>query len=164
LYHSRNINDIRGRRYELIVCAGARAEKWKANQDPETDRGNLQVLCDALQDAHAHKLLLISTVDVYPVPIGVDEETPIDCARATADSRVSQPCIQPLPDPAGRTHSRSTVRFPLTACDATRWRRWLPLPQGSAGGRPVPIRGCGKAEGCGMKLAVSNLAWPVESD
>ena len=87
LYHSRNINDIRGRRYELIVCAGARAEKWKANQDPETDRGNLQVLCDALQDAHAHKLLLISTVDVYPVPIGVDEETPIDCARATAYGR-----------------------------------------------------------------------------
>src|SRR5205823_8379380 len=66
--------------------------------------------------------------------------------------------------PAGRTHSRSTVRFPLTACDATRWRRWLPLPQGSASGRPVPVRGCGKAEGCSMKLAVSNLAWPVESD
>jgi nucleoside-diphosphate-sugar epimerase len=87
LYHSRNIDEIRGRRYDTIVCAGARAEKWKANQDPEADRRNLRVLTDALQEARAQRVILISTVDVYPAPVGVDERTPIDPAQATAYGR-----------------------------------------------------------------------------
>jgi nucleoside-diphosphate-sugar epimerase len=87
LYHSRNIADIRGRRYERLVCAGARAEKWKANQDPEGDRRGLRVLTDALEHVEARQVILISTVDVYPEPVGVDEDTPIDAARATAYGR-----------------------------------------------------------------------------
>jgi nucleoside-diphosphate-sugar epimerase len=87
LYHSRNIADIRGRRYDCLVCAGARAEKWKANQDPEGDRRGLRVLTDAVEHVQARQVVLISTVDVYPEPVGVDEDAAIDAARATAYGR-----------------------------------------------------------------------------
>ena len=44
LYNSSNIDDIAGRAFDLIVCAGARAEKWKANADPERDLANIESL------------------------------------------------------------------------------------------------------------------------
>src|SRR5262249_17224837 len=68
LYHHRNIADIRGRRYDTVVCAGARAEKWKANQAPEADREGIRALTDALEHVAARRFILISTVDVYPQP------------------------------------------------------------------------------------------------
>lgn len=77
-YDSSNIESIRGRRYELLVCAGARAEKWRINADPERDAAELERLRGALAAVEAERLLLVSTVDVYPEPAGVDEESPID--------------------------------------------------------------------------------------
>jgi nucleoside-diphosphate-sugar epimerase len=74
-YHSRNIQEIAGRDFELLVCAGAPAEKWKANKEPVADRENLQKLKDALRQCRAEKFVLISTVDVYREPRGVDENT-----------------------------------------------------------------------------------------
>lgn len=82
LYNSRNIDEIRGREFELLVCSGAPAEKWKANRDPEQDRASLKRLTDALADVRATKVVLISTVDVYPTPVGVDEDSPIDESAA----------------------------------------------------------------------------------
>src|SRR3954462_10163963 len=76
LYHSRNIDEIRGRSYDLVVCAGARAEKWKANQDPETDRAAIARLSRPLAEARRGVGVLISTIDVYPEPVAVDEDTP----------------------------------------------------------------------------------------
>jgi nucleoside-diphosphate-sugar epimerase len=87
LYHSRNIADIRGRRFDTVVCAGARAEKWKANQNPAADLHNIQSLADALEHVVAGRFVLISTVDVYPRPVGTDEESPIDPVCATAYGR-----------------------------------------------------------------------------
>lgn len=86
-YNSRNIDEIAGRHYELIVCAGAPAEKWKANKDPDADLAALGRLMRPLSSATASKVVLISTVDVYPVPIGVDERTVIDAARSTPYGR-----------------------------------------------------------------------------
>ena len=77
LYHSSNIEGIAGRSYDLIVCAGAPAEKWRANADPDGDRERLQRLMRPLLRAKAMQLVLISTVDVYPTPRGVDETTEI---------------------------------------------------------------------------------------
>jgi nucleoside-diphosphate-sugar epimerase len=74
-YNSRNIQDIAGREFELLVCAGAPAEKWKANKEPVADRENLQKLKDALKKCSAQKFVLISTVDVYREPRNVDENT-----------------------------------------------------------------------------------------
>jgi len=77
-FHSRNIEDIAGREYDLIVCAGAPAVKWKANKEPEADLANLERLMHALGRAKAKQVVLISTVDVYPEPCDVDENTPVD--------------------------------------------------------------------------------------
>ena len=82
LYNSTNIEDIAGRSYDVIVCSGAPAEKWKANKEPDRDREVLGRLTDALVRAEARKVVLISTVDVYPVPSGVDEATVIDEEQA----------------------------------------------------------------------------------
>ena len=79
-YNSRNIEEIAGKRYDLVVCAGAPAVKWKANQEPEADRAAIARLESALGAAAIAELVLVSTVDVYPAPVGVDESTRIDPA------------------------------------------------------------------------------------
>lgn len=76
-YNSKNIESIRSRRFDLIVCAGAPAVKWLANKEPEADLANLQRLKQNLAECRADRFLLISTVDVYGRPQGVDERTPI---------------------------------------------------------------------------------------
>lgn len=77
-YNSKNINEIQGKHYSLIVCAGAPAVKWKANQQPAEDWTNLQSLIKNLENVSADEFVLVSTVDVYQVPVNVNEETPID--------------------------------------------------------------------------------------
>jgi dTDP-4-dehydrorhamnose reductase len=78
LYNSTNISSIRGKNYDLVVCAGAPAAKWKANQDPELDWANLQMLMGHLDQVKADKFILISTVDVFQMPPPVDEATLVD--------------------------------------------------------------------------------------
>jgi len=73
LYRSTDIERIGGRRYDTIWCAGAPAEKWRANRDPAADRANLRRLFDALLAAEARRVVLISTVDVFGIPVGVTE-------------------------------------------------------------------------------------------
>lgn len=76
-FNSSNIEDIAGRSFDLVVCAGAPAEKWKANAHPERDLANIERLAGAIERANARHVLLISTVDVFTTPIGVDERSPI---------------------------------------------------------------------------------------
>jgi hypothetical protein len=76
-YNSRNIDDIRGQRFNRLVCAGATAAKWIANQNPEDDLASIQRLTSALEQVEAHEFILVSTVDVFSDPIGVLEDTPI---------------------------------------------------------------------------------------
>lgn len=78
LYNSSNIHEMRGRSYSLVVCAGVSALKWRANQDPAADRNAIRSLLDVLGTVSADRLILVSTIDVYPVPAGVDES--YDCA------------------------------------------------------------------------------------
>jgi nucleoside-diphosphate-sugar epimerase len=77
-YNSKNIDTINGKHYELVVCAGVPAAKWIANRDPIKDRENIDRLSQQLASMKADKFILISTVDVYPVPVDVDEGSPID--------------------------------------------------------------------------------------
>src|SRR5262245_39116175 len=77
LYRSTDIGELAGRSYDTIVCSGAPAEKWKINQAPEADRENLARLRDALAASRAERMILISTVDVFGRPVGVDEGTPV---------------------------------------------------------------------------------------
>src|SRR5947209_7600902 len=81
LYHSTNIARIEGRHFDLVVCAGLPAAKWLANQDPTSDLANVQSLMKSLKTITAERFLLISTVDVYHQPAGVDEDSPIDATH-----------------------------------------------------------------------------------
>lgn len=78
VYNRSNIEEITGREFDLVVCAGAPAEKWRANQDPQADLAGIRRLQKALDRARAERAVLISTIDVYPEPCGVDEATAID--------------------------------------------------------------------------------------
>lgn len=73
-FNSRNIEQIAGRQFDLVVCCGAPAEKWRANTEPEQDRANIDRLTSALAGSTTKQLVLISTVDVFRNPIEVDEE------------------------------------------------------------------------------------------
>jgi nucleoside-diphosphate-sugar epimerase len=79
-FHSKTIEDIIGRKYDLLVVSGMPAAKWIANRDPDADRAVLDRLWSCLTQAEADTVVIMSTVDVYPVPVGVDEESPIDPA------------------------------------------------------------------------------------
>lgn len=78
LYRSTNIGEIDGRPFDTVVCAGATAQKWIANRDPETDRKRIEGLIAHLKTIQCETFVLISTVDVFKDPLGVDEGTPID--------------------------------------------------------------------------------------
>lgn len=80
LFNSSNIDELRGSDFDEIVCAAPAAEKWKANADPESDLRSIARLETALSETTARRFILISTIDVYPVPREVDERTGIDDA------------------------------------------------------------------------------------
>lgn len=78
LYRSSDIHDIRGQSFDHVVCAGVQAMKWWANLHPEEDRAGIDKLLEPLSRVKAGRFTLISTIDVYPAPRGVDEDSPIE--------------------------------------------------------------------------------------
>ena len=78
LYRSTTIGDIEGKVFDTVVCAGAPAQKWIANREPEADSRIINSLMAHLKTIQCKTFVLISTVDVFKSPIGVDEDTPVD--------------------------------------------------------------------------------------
>lgn len=78
LYRSTNMDDIDNRTFDMVVCAGAPAQKWIANKDPQGDREKIEGLIEHLKTIKCEKFILISTVDVFHNSVGADEETPVD--------------------------------------------------------------------------------------
>lgn len=81
LYNSKNINNIKGKKYDLIVSAGTTSLRWKADFEPDVDWQNIEKLINCLKHVEADHFILISTVDVYPKPFAVDEDTIITQER-----------------------------------------------------------------------------------
>ncbi len=77
-FRSTNIGDIAGRTFDLVVCAGAPAQKWIANQDPAADRKQIDALIEHLGTVQCNTFVQISTVDVFKDPMGVDEASQVD--------------------------------------------------------------------------------------
>lgn len=78
LYRSTNIGEIEGKTFDHVVCAGAPAQKWIANREPEADRKNIEQLITHLSTIKCQQFILISTVDVFQNPVGVNEDTAIE--------------------------------------------------------------------------------------
>lgn len=84
LYRSTNILDIEGQSFDTVICAGAPAQKWIANREPEADRQQIARLITHLGSMSCKTFVLISTVDVFNDPCGVDESSKVDesCLQA----------------------------------------------------------------------------------
>ena len=83
-YNSKNIGDAFGTHPDLLVYAGLRAEKYLANHEPEKDLERIREAFDNICKIGPKELVLISTSDVYKVPVGVDEDTPVDTTELHA--------------------------------------------------------------------------------
>ncbi len=80
-YNSKNIETIKGRGFDKLVCSATPATKWLANKEPEQDWQSIQRLMEALVTVTAKQFFLISTVDVFQQPAGVDENSLVPTDR-----------------------------------------------------------------------------------
>nr|WP_315445832.1 pyridine nucleotide transhydrogenase [uncultured Pseudomonas sp.] len=78
LYRSTNIGEIDNQTFDTVVCAGAPAQKWIANREPQADLQKIQELIAHLRTVKCDTFILISTVDVFKTPVGVDEDSNVD--------------------------------------------------------------------------------------
>ena len=85
-YNSKNIAEAFGSEPDLLVYAGIRAEMFTANHFPEKDLVNIQEAIENIKKINPKKLVLISTISVYPVFEG-DETSPLDDNDGTAYGR-----------------------------------------------------------------------------
>ncbi len=77
LYNSKNIDEAAGTGPELLVYAGLRAEKFLANSAPEKDLALIYQAEENIRRIEPERVVLISTIDVFKTPRGVDENTEI---------------------------------------------------------------------------------------
>jgi hypothetical protein len=73
LVNRANLSVLRGRHLGRLVCAGLPAAKWIANKEPKADKANIDTLCRVLDTVTAERVVIVSTIDVYPVNSGADE-------------------------------------------------------------------------------------------
>jgi NAD-dependent epimerase/dehydratase family protein len=111
LYNTANIDQIRGRSYDLVVTAASRADSHRINHHGAEDLAEIDAYVALLSTADIAQLVLVSTVCIYPGtaspgahPNGPDEETPLSPAGLT-------------PYGANRLHMEQVLadRFPTLA-------------------------------------------------
>ena len=78
VYNSKNIQDAYGTNPDLLIYAGLRAEKYLANNAPEKDMELIYQAEENITKIDPKRLVLISTIDVFKNPKGVDENSVID--------------------------------------------------------------------------------------
>ena len=76
-YNSKNIQEAYGTEPDLLIYAGLRAEKYLANNAPEKDMELIYQAEENITKIAPKKLVLISTIDVFKNPMGVDENSDI---------------------------------------------------------------------------------------
>lgn len=77
-FNSKNIQEAFGLNPDILVYSGVRAEKFLANSEPEKDFFIIEEAISNIKKINPKKVILISTVDVYPVAFNVNEEADID--------------------------------------------------------------------------------------
>ena len=87
MFRSTNIEEAYGGKPDLLVYSGVRAEMFLANQNPEADLAIIQDAIENIKKIAPKKLVLISTIAVYPEPKKVDEAAQICTDKLTAYGR-----------------------------------------------------------------------------
>lgn len=83
-YNSKDIMEAYGMRPDLLVYAGVRAEKYLANEAPEADMASVRQAEENIERIQPQKLVLISTVDIFKHPKGVDERSLVELEGLSA--------------------------------------------------------------------------------
>lgn len=78
LFHSKNIQEAYGQKPDLLVYSGVPAEMFLANQDPQADYQRMIDAMENIEKIAPKKVVLISTIAVYPDTHGVNEDTEIE--------------------------------------------------------------------------------------
>lgn len=81
LCSSKNIQEAYGKRPQLLVYAGVRAEKYLAAHEPQKDLAHILQAEENIAQIQPEKLVLISTIDVYGTAQHFDETSQIDAAK-----------------------------------------------------------------------------------
>ena len=76
-FSSKNIADSFGGKPNLLIYSGITAEKYLANKDPKRDKQVIDTGFENIKKIQPRKLVLISTIEVYQNPNGVNENTSI---------------------------------------------------------------------------------------
>ena len=66
-YNSKNIEEIKGKEFDLVVCAATTAVKWKSNKNPREDYRAIIELIKCLDTIKFNKFVLkvYSTFDLF---------------------------------------------------------------------------------------------------
>lgn len=78
IYNSKNIEEAFGTKPDILIYSGLRAEKYLANNNPEKDMELIKQAENNIARIKPKRLVLVSTIDVFKTPVGVDERSPID--------------------------------------------------------------------------------------
>jgi len=84
LFRSGNITEAYGKKPELLVYSGVRAEMFLANQDPLADLKNIETAIANIDAIAPKECVLISTIAVYPDTHNADEDFEIDASALSA--------------------------------------------------------------------------------
>ena len=83
-YNSKNIDEAFGTEPDLLVFSGIRAEMFTANNYPDKDYASIIEAYNNIVKINPKRLVLISTISVYPDLTQGDEQTDIDEPALTA--------------------------------------------------------------------------------
>ena len=66
LYNSKNIKEAKNKEFDYVYLSCVPAVKWLANKNPENDINVINELIDVIRTIKCKKIILISTIDIYP--------------------------------------------------------------------------------------------------
>lgn len=88
VYDSQNMEKAYGLEPEVLIYAGVCAEKYLANNAPEQDLEQILEAEKNIKAINPQRLVLISTIDVYSNPVGVDEkDSPLSDGKGGKEDR-----------------------------------------------------------------------------
>ena len=83
VYNTANVGGIRGRTYDLVVSAAGRADSHRINEHGDADRAEIEDYVALLSTVRAARLVVVSTVCIYPGGGSPDETTPLSAEGLT---------------------------------------------------------------------------------